>query len=82
LVLAPERETQTDEYGSHVGNTIFWDGTEAGLDQMRRMMPECRITCSMQRPQNGETSRHGNGLEKPTLTIDYPGGEVEYAEAG
>lgn len=82
LVLAPEQEIRTDEYGSHVGNSVFWDGTHAGLDQMRRMMPECRITCCVKRPQADGTPTPDRRLEMPTLKIDYPGGEVEYVEAG
>jgi hypothetical protein len=82
LVLPSERELRTDEYGSHVGNTVFWDGTHAGLDQMRRMMPECQITCCVKRSQADGMLRHASDLERPTLKIDYPGGEVEYVEAG
>jgi hypothetical protein len=82
LALAPEQELRPDEYGSHVGNTVFWDGTQAGLDQMRRMMPECRITWWVKRPQAEGVPRPEHGLERPTLKIDYPGGEVEYVEAG
>jgi hypothetical protein len=73
---------RTDEYGSHVGNTVFWDGTHVGLDQMRRMMPECLITCCVKRPQADGMLRPASGLERPTLKIDYRGGEVEYVEAG
>jgi hypothetical protein len=82
LVLAPEQEVRTDEYGNHVGNTVFWDGTHAGLDQMRRMMPECQITCCVKGRQADGMPRHASDLERPTLKIDYPGGEVEYVEAG
>jgi hypothetical protein len=81
LVLAPKQEVRADEYGGHVGNMVFWDGTHAGLDQMRRMMPECNITC-VKRSQADGMLRPASGLEMPILKIDYPGGEVEYAEAG
>jgi hypothetical protein len=82
LVFAPEQEMLTVEYGGHVGNTVFWDGTHEGLDQTRRMMPECHITCCVKRPQADGMLRPVSGLERPTLKIDYPAGEVEYVEAG
>jgi hypothetical protein len=80
-VLAPKQEVRTDEYGGHVGNTVLWDGTHAGLEQMRRMMPDCHITCVKGLQADGMV-KPTNGLERATLKIDYPGGEVEYVEAG
>ena len=78
----PEQEIQNHECGSHVGNPVFWDGSHEGLDQMRRVMPECHITCCVKRPHDKGIPRPDDGLERATLKIDYPGGEVEYVEAG
>jgi hypothetical protein len=84
-VLAPKPESPTDdEYGSDAGNPVGWDGSVEGLEQMRRMMPECNITCGCaEYAQKDEGSaRHSSFAERPAIKIEHSGGRVDFVEAG
>jgi hypothetical protein len=83
-VLAPKPESPTDEeYGSDAGNPVGWDGSVEGLEQMRRMMPGCNITCGCAEyaRRDGESARHSSSVERPTIKIEYSGGKVDFVEA-
>jgi hypothetical protein len=84
-VLAPKPESPTDEeYGSDAGNPVGWDGSAEGLEQMRRMMPECNIICGCAenaRKDEGSAG-HSSFVERPAIKIEHSGGKVDFVEAG
>jgi hypothetical protein len=83
-VLAPKPESPTEEeYGSDAGNPVGWDGSVEGLEQMRRMMPECNITCGCAENarRDGDSARPSSSVERPTIKIEHSGGRVDFVES-